>query len=68
VITRETPLDDLPELLRVDELARWCDCGTGVIYDSVKTGALASVRLGRLVRIPRSALVAWVRAAEQRAS
>jgi excisionase family DNA binding protein len=56
-ITRHTPLADLPELLRVDEAAIWLDCSRGVVYEMAKTGELRSVRLGRLLRIPRDELM-----------
>ncbi len=57
-VTRLTPHAELPEMLRVEEVAAFWDCGKGVIYAMVQSGALASIRLGRLVRIPRSALAA----------
>jgi len=65
-ITRTVPVADLPQLLRVDEAAAWADCSRGVIYELVRTNQLASVRLGRLLRIPRSALAQWVGAREDR--
>ena len=55
-ITRATPLADLPELLRVSECAEWADTSAGAIYEAVRRGDLPSVRLGRLVRIPRAGL------------
>ena len=67
-ITRRTPIVDLPELLRVEEVAAWCDCGRGTVYEAVRCGSLAHVRLGRLLRIPRQAIEAWLRTAERRAS
>ena len=59
-ITRTTPLADLPELCRVPEVAAWMDTSRGIVYALVKSGTLPSVRLGRLVRVPRSALAALV--------
>ncbi|ODS55801.1 MAG: hypothetical protein ABS36_09445 [Acidobacteria bacterium SCN 69-37] len=56
-------LADLPELTTVDEaraVLRARDRGT--IYEMVRRGDLASVRVGRLVRIPRSALERLTRA------
>jgi excisionase family DNA binding protein len=60
VIDRFTDIADLPALCRVHEVAAWLDCSRGEVYALVKAGALSSVRLGRLVRIPREALVALV--------
>jgi len=60
-ITRHTPLDALPELLRVPEVARLLDCSAGVIYELLKSGKLSSIRLGRLLRVSRSSLAAFVK-------
>lgn len=60
VITRNTPLSDLPELLTVDEAAAWLGIGRGLVYELVKTGELRSVKLGRLVRVRRDGLEAMV--------
>jgi excisionase family DNA binding protein len=65
-ITRHSPIESLPELLRPEEAAAWADCSRGVIYELARTNRLASVRIGRLLRIPRSALEAWVRGAAKR--
>ena len=59
-ITRMTPVSDLPELLSVPEAAAWLHIGTGLTYEMVRRGDLPSVRLGRLVRIQRSGIVAWL--------
>jgi excisionase family DNA binding protein len=56
VITRFTAIRDLPELLRVEEAAAVLDVSTYLVYEMVKRGELPSVRLGRLVRVPRTAL------------
>lgn len=60
-ITRQTAVADLPELLRVEEVAQWLDIGRGTAYELVRTGALPCVRLGRLVRVPRLALAGMAR-------
>jgi excisionase family DNA binding protein len=59
-ITRTTPIHALPELLRVEEAAAWADVSRGVIYESIRRGALPAVHLGRLVRVPRAALAVMV--------
>jgi excisionase family DNA binding protein len=64
-ISRVTPLADLPELLRVDEAAAWLDVSKGVVYEMARSGELASVKLGRLLRITRHGLAEMV---EQRRS
>ncbi len=60
VIGRDTPLDALPELLRVEEAAAWCDVSSGCLYEAIRRGELPSLRLGRLLRVPRDGLAAMV--------
>jgi excisionase family DNA binding protein len=55
-ITRSTPLDALPAMLRVGEVAAWCDVGRSTIYEQIKRGQLASVKFGKNLRVPRSEL------------
>jgi excisionase family DNA binding protein len=55
-ITRQTPLEDLPEYLRVSEVAAWLGIGRGLAYSLVEQGKLPSVKLGRLVRVRREGL------------
>jgi len=55
-ITRQTKLDDLPELLRVEEAAAYLGIGRGLAYELARRGELPSVRLGRLLRIKRDGL------------
>lgn len=62
-ITRKTPLEELPELLSVAEAAAWLKIGRGLAYEMVRRGDLASVRLGRLVRVPRAALASILKEA-----
>ena len=57
-ITRTTPVAEWPSLLRPDEAAALIDVSKGLIYEMARRGQLPSVRLGRLLRIPREALAA----------
>ena len=61
VITRHTPLSELPELLRAEEVASYLGVGRGVIYAMARAGELPSVRLGRLLRIRRDGLASAVK-------
>lgn len=60
-------LDALPELLTVEEIAAFLRCGRGTAYALIARGELPSVRIGRLVRVPRAAIEALVRAGACRA-
>jgi excisionase family DNA binding protein len=64
-ITRTTPLADLPELLTADEAAIWCNVKKGRIYDAIRCETLPSVRFGKIVRILRSGLEAFVKGAQR---
>jgi excisionase family DNA binding protein len=55
-VNRATPLSELPEFLTVAEVAAYLRIGKGLIYEMVRSGELRSVRMGRLVRVPREAL------------
>ena len=57
LITRSTPVDQLPELLFVPEAAIWLGIGNTLCYELVKQGKLPSVKLGRLVRVKREGLL-----------
>jgi excisionase family DNA binding protein len=57
-ITRLTPASDLPELLRVEEATAWLDVGQHFVRELIARGELPSVRIGRLVRVPRWSLIA----------
>lgn len=58
-ITRSTPADGLPENLRVGECALWLHASRGVVYESIKSGALHAFRVGRLLRVRREDLIAF---------
>jgi excisionase family DNA binding protein len=57
-VTRRTPLDELPELLRVEEAASFLGISKGLAYALARRGDLPSVKFGRLLRITRSGLAA----------
>lgn len=59
-IDRTTPLEQLPSMLRVPEVARWADVSPGVVYDAVRRGTLQSVTFGRIIRIPKTELQSWL--------
>jgi excisionase family DNA binding protein len=51
-------LDQLPDPCRVEEVAAYLRTGRGVIYESLRSGKLRGIRIGRLWRVPRSAVAA----------
>lgn len=59
-MTRETTpprFEDLPELVTVDEMAAFLRVGRNAAYELVKTGAIKSLKFGKLIRVPKAALL-----------
>jgi excisionase family DNA binding protein len=54
MVRRNTPVADLPAFLTAMEASVPLRCSVGLIYALVRCGELKAVRLGRLLRIPRS--------------
>jgi excisionase family DNA binding protein len=48
--------DDLPELVTVEEMGAYLRISRNVAYELVKSGAIHSLKFGRLIRIPKTAL------------
>ena len=53
-------LDDLPLTLRVEELMPILGIGRNTAYELVRSGKIRSIRIGRQLRIPKDALVAYL--------
>ena len=49
-----------PVLLRMEEAARLAGLSRSTAYQLAASGALPVVRIGRSIRVPREALLAWV--------
>ena len=54
-------LDDLPMTLRVEELMPILGIGRNTAYELIRSGQIRSVRIGRQIRIPRDALLEFLR-------
>ena len=57
--TSDHPLDPTRTLLSVEAAATQLSIGRTTMYALIKTGAITSVRIGRLRRIPAEALTAY---------
>jgi len=53
--------DDLPLLLTVDELAKILRIGRNAAYHLIKDNRICNIRIGRTIRIPRKAIIQFVR-------
>ncbi len=53
-------LQDLPDVLIVEDVARVLRCGRNAIYELVASGSLRSAKIGRSIRIPKTALIEFL--------
>lgn len=49
-------VEELPLVLRVDDLSRALGIGRNTAYELVRSGQIRSIRIGRQLRIPRDEL------------
>jgi excisionase family DNA binding protein len=55
--TRMIRFDDLPEMVTVEEAGEFLRLSRNTTYELVKIGAIRHVKYGRLIRIPKAALL-----------
>jgi excisionase family DNA binding protein len=56
IMNNETSLDALPDILTVDETARFLRIGRSSVYEALRLKIIPSVRIGRRILIPKKAL------------
>ena len=54
--TKFRSLDNLPLVLRVEDLMSVLNIGRNAAYELVRSGQIRSVRIGRQIRIPKDAI------------
>ena len=54
-------LHELPVTLRVEELMPILGIGRNTAYELIRSGQMRSIRIGRQIRIPRDALLEFLR-------
>ena len=54
--TKFRSLDNLPLVLRVEDLMSVLDIGRNTAYELIRSGQIRSVRVGRKLRIPKQAV------------
>ncbi len=57
--------DDLPLTLRVEDLMPILGIGRNTAYELVRCGKIHSIRIGRQLRIPKSALIEYLTGTSQ---
>jgi len=55
-VKRAIRLETMPDLITVDEAADWLGCSVVTVRRLIRAGTLTRVKVGRLDRIPRTAL------------
>ena len=54
--TKFRSLDDLPLVLRVEDLMSALDIGRNVAYELIRSGQIRSIRVGRQISVPKDAV------------
>lgn len=62
--TASREVGELPPILTVEQAAKYLMIGRSAAYEAVRLGQIPSVRIGRLIRISRTALLDWLATAE----
>lgn len=55
-----TSFEQLPLVLSVEELARVLHIGKNSAYDLIRSGKIRSARIGHQIRVPKTALQAFL--------
>ncbi len=53
-------LDDLPLVMKVEDLMPILGIGRNMAYDLVRCGQIRSIRVGRKIRVPRDAVAEYL--------
>ena len=58
--TKFHSFDDLPLVLRVEDLMPVLDIGRNAAYELIRCGQIRSVRVGRQIRVPKEAVAEFL--------
>ena len=58
--TKFRSFDDLPLVLRVEDLMPILDIGRNAAYELIRCGQIRSVRVGRQIRVPKDAVAEFL--------
>ena len=59
--TKYRSFDDLPLTLRVEDLMPILGIGRNSAYELVRSGQIRSVKIGRQIRVPKDAVVEYLK-------
>ena len=57
--------DELPDVLKPLQVAQFLGIGRGTVYESLRTGVIPSIKIGRRVLVPKAAIRRMLEAAEK---
>ena len=63
-MTRYCSFDDIPLLLRVEELMPILGIGRSTAYKLVRSGCIYSIKIGRQLRVPKQAVIDFINQTE----
>ena len=58
--TKFRTLDDLPLVLRVEDLMPLLDIGRNTAYELIRCGQIRSIKVGRQIRVPKEAVAEFL--------
>lgn len=58
--TQQIEIEQLPDVMKVDEVAKFLRINRGLVYEMVRQKKIPAIRLGRAIRIPKLAVVKLV--------
>ena len=58
--TKFRSFDDLPLVLRMEDLMPVLDIGRNAAYELIRCGQIRSVRIGRQIRVPKDAVAEFL--------
>lgn len=61
--TKITSLEDMPLVMRVDDLMPILSIGRNAAYNLVRCGKIRSFKIGNQIRIPRDAVLEFIKQA-----
>ena len=58
--TKYNSIDELPLVLRVEDLMPILNIGRNTAYELVRSGKIRSIKVGRQIRVPRDAVIEFL--------
>ena len=58
--TKFRSMDDLPLVLRVEDLMPVLDIGRNTAYELIRCGQIRSIKVGRQIRVPKEAVAEFL--------